>query len=183
MGCMRVSVALAIAVALVSAGAAADTPPAKPPAKPAATAPAAATPATTAASATALTGVQSVEAAWRKALLSNDLNAVVACYDKDAIFWFADTPEAKGQETIREAFGAMMHDNRFTAVSLTGGHYETNGGLSTGWGRFSLTLSAKAGATPPVIMTGRYTAVAKQAGGRWVFSVDHLSSDPGPMEQ
>src|SRR5439155_14253636 len=46
-------------------------------------------------------GARAVDEAWVKAMTGNDLNAVMACYSRDAVMWLPEAPEAKGHEAIR----------------------------------------------------------------------------------
>ena len=45
-------------------------------------------------------GVEAIDQAWRKAILANDLDAIVACYAKDAVLWLQDAAAAKEQDAI-----------------------------------------------------------------------------------
>lgn len=128
------------------------------------------------------TGAQAVDEAWLKAVGANDLDAVVACYSKDAVLWLPGAPEAKGSEAIRKTYTALLSPNTVTGVTFTNTHYETAGNLSVGWGDFSLTLAPKAGGDS-VVLSGRFTVVAKQEDGKWVYIVDHASSRPAPAPQ
>lgn len=124
-------------------------------------------------------GAESVDKAWNKAILANDLDAVVACYAADAVAWLPDEAPAKGKEAIRQAYTQMLRDNTITAANLVNTHYKTCGDLAVAWGEFTLTMSPKAGGNP-VTMTGRYSEVAKRENGRWVYAVDHASANPTP---
>ncbi len=53
--------------------------------------------ASSATSAEAPTGAQAVDEAWRKAIIANDLDAVMSNYSKDAVMWLPEAPEAKGR--------------------------------------------------------------------------------------
>jgi len=64
-------------------------------------------------------GARAVDEAWRKAVLANDLEAVVACYSKDAVMWLPDAPEAKGQEAIRNAYAGLFNANTVKEATLT----------------------------------------------------------------
>lgn len=133
-------------------------------------------------SASVSSGARAVDEAWRKAVLANDLEAVVACYSKDAVMWLPDAPEAKGQEAIRNAYAGLFNANTVKEATLTDTHYETAGNFSVGWGNFSLTLLPKSGGNP-IMMSGRFTVIAKQEDGKWVYIVDHASSPPAPPQQ
>ena len=125
------------------------------------------------------TGAKSVDAAWMKAMKANDLEAVLACYASDAVAWLPDSPEARGAKAIRAEYEGLLAANTVQDVSLIDGHYKTSGSLSTGWGRFTLTLAPKAGGAP-ILMKGRFTEVAERQHGRWVYIADHASAEPTP---
>jgi len=122
-------------------------------------------------------GARAVDEAWVKAMTGNDLNAVMACYSRDAVMWLPEAPEAKGHEAIREAYAGLLEANTVTKATLTNARYETAGRLSVGWGNFSLTLLPKSG-DKPVVMSGRFSVIAKQEGDKWVYVVDHASPHP-----
>jgi uncharacterized protein (TIGR02246 family) len=132
-----------------------------------------------AASAEGPTGAQAVDEAWRKAIIANDLDAVVANYSKDAVMWLPDAPEAKGREAIRNAYAGLLAANTVTGATFANTHYQTSGNLSVGWGNFTLTLSPKSGGSP-VSLSGRFSVIAKKEAGKWVYVVDHASAHPTP---
>ena len=124
-------------------------------------------------------GAQAVDEAWRKAITANDLNAIIAVYAEDAVMWLPDAPEAKGREAIRKSYADLLAANSVTGASLADTHYQTSGNLSVGWGNFTLTLSPKAGGNP-VTLSGRFSVIAREEGGTWVYVVDHASAHPTP---
>ena len=124
-------------------------------------------------------GAQAVDEAWRKAITANDLNAIMALYAEDAVMWLPDAPEAKGREAIRKAYADLLAANTVTGATFANTHYQTSGKLSAGWGNFTLTLSPKAGGNP-VTLSGRFSVIAKNEGGTWVYVVDHASAHPAP---
>jgi ketosteroid isomerase-like protein len=133
-----------------------------------------------AASADSATGARAVDEAWRKAILANDLDAVVSNYSNDAVMWLPDAPEARGREAIRKSYAGLLTANTVTGATFANTHYETSGNLSVGWGDFTLTLSPKAGGKP-VILSGRFSVIAKKEGHKWVYVVDHASGHPPPL--
>ena len=123
-------------------------------------------------------GSQAVDEAWTKAVLANDLEAVMACYAPDAVAWFPGDAEAKGEKAIRAAYVNLLKDT-VKEAKLSDTHYRTFGKTSVGWGHFSMTLVPKAGGAP-VTMAGRFTEVAEEKGGKWVYVADHASAEPPP---
>ena len=131
------------------------------------------------AAAAAPVGAQAVDEAWRKAITANNLDAVVAVYAEDAVMWLPDAPEAKGREAIRKAYAALLAANTVTGATFANTHYQTSGDLSVGWGDFTLTMSPKSGGDP-VTLSGRFSVIAKNERGTWVYVVDHASAHPAP---
>lgn len=128
---------------------------------------------------TALADARAVDEGWRKAIITNDLNAIVALYGEDAVMWLPDAPEAKGREAIRKSYAGLLAANTVTDASFTNTHYQTSGNLSVGWGEFTLVLAPKAGGAP-VSMAGYFSVIAKKEGDKWVYVVDHASALPAP---
>ena len=133
--------------------------------------------ASSATSAEAPTGAQAVDEAWRKAIIANDLDAVMSNYSKDAVMWLPDAPQAKGREAIRKSYAGLLAANTVTGATFANTYYRTSGNLSVGWGDFTLTLSPKSGASP-VSLSGRFSVIAKKEGRKWVYVVDHASAHP-----
>ena len=124
-------------------------------------------------------GAQAVDEAWRKAITANDLNAIIGLYAEDAVMWLPDAPEAKGREAIRKSYAGLLAANTVTGATFANTHYQTCGNLSVGWGNFTLTLSPKAGGNP-VTLSGRFSVIAREEDGTWVYVVDHASAHPTP---
>ena len=124
-------------------------------------------------------GARAADEAWRKAITANDLDGIMAVYSEDAVMWLPDAPEAKGREAIRKSYAAMLAANTVTAATIANTHYQTSGDLSVGWGDFTLALSPKNGGDP-VTLSGRFSVIARNEAGTWVYVVDHASAHPAP---
>jgi uncharacterized protein (TIGR02246 family) len=120
---------------------------------------------------------ESLDKAWNKAILANDLDALVACYATDAVAWLPDGAPAKGKDAIRQVYAGILQANTVTAATLTNTHYHTCGDMAVAWGEYTLALTPKTGGSP-VTQTGRYSEIAKKEGGKWVYAVDHASANP-----
>ena len=131
--------------------------------------------------ASAASSAKGVDAAWQKAVASNNLEALAALYAQDAVAWFPDMPEARGRDAIRATYKGLLDANTVTAAKLSDTVYRTQGSRTVGWGKFSLTLQPKAGGNP-VTMAGRFSAVYEKRGKEWVFVVDHASNEPPKPE-
>jgi ketosteroid isomerase-like protein len=127
-------------------------------------------------------GAPAVEAAWQKAVLAGDLDAIVALYADDASAWFPDAAGAHGKDAIRATYKGLLDANKITEATITDVHHKTSGDLSTGWGTFVMTLQPKAGGAP-VTMKGRFTEVVEKRGSKWLYVADHASADPIPKAE
>ena len=82
---------------------------------------------------------------------------------------------------IRKSYEGLLAANTVTAVTFANTHYETAGNLSAGWGDFTLGLSPKSGGDP-VTLSGRFSVIARNEAGTWVYVVDHASAHPASPE-
>ena len=124
-------------------------------------------------------GAESLDAAWTKAMKTNDGEAVAACYASDAVLWLPDMPEARGAKAIHDAYAHLLAEMTVENVTLSNVSYQTSGDLSTGWGHGTLTLRPKKGGDA-VVMQLRFIDVAKRVDGRWLYVADHASTEPPP---
>jgi uncharacterized protein (TIGR02246 family) len=124
-------------------------------------------------------GIEGVDEAWRQAMLANDLEAVMKTYAPDAVAWLPGSPEARGEKAIRAEYKGLLEANTVKEVIFSETGTRKAGKSEFGWGRFKMTLAPKAGG-PPLVMTGRFTELAEQRNGKWVYVVDHASADPPP---
>jgi len=129
----------------------------------------------------AQTSVQSLDAAWASAMQANDIEAVMKIYAHDAVAWFPNEKEARGDAAIRAAYQDLLSANTVLAASESDASYRRMGNVSAGWGKFSLTLQPKAGGNP-IVMSGRFSEVAERRNGHWVYIVDHASAEPALAE-
>ena len=121
------------------------------------------------------------DAAWMKAMKANDLAAVVALYAPDAVMWFPEAPEARGSEAIRKTYAGYFDAYTVADVALTNVTHQTSGDLDANWGYYRFDLRPKKGGDP-VVLEGRFVAVLKKIGGRWLLVADHASATPAPAK-
>jgi len=119
------------------------------------------------------------DAAWMKAMKANDLGAVVALYAPDAVMWFPEAPEARGADAIRKTYAGYFDAYTVADVALTNVTHQTSGDLDANWGNYMFDLRPKKGGDP-VVLKGRFVAVMKKIGGRWLLVADHASATPAP---
>lgn len=127
-------------------------------------------------------GPNTVEEAFTKAFLANDLQGVLALYAPNATLFPPDAFEAEGTTAIHDSYAGMMNQFTIQAFSLSDAHHETQGDISVGWGEWSLTMVPKAGGDP-VTMKGRFTDVSKKINGKWLYIADHASLPLPPPDQ
>ena len=124
-------------------------------------------------------GAETLDDAWARAVKAGDVEALVALYAPDAVVFPPDAMALKGRDAIRASWIALFSANTVTDARFTERSYKTSGDVSTGWGRFSMTLQPKAGGAP-MTMEGRFTEVAVKKGGKWLYAVDHASTPLPP---
>ena len=100
---------------------------------------------------------------------ANDLEAVLKTYAPDAVVWLPQVKEARGEKAIRSVYEGLLCANTVTEVVLSETGYRTMG-------------STQVGRQSSCNMTGRFTDIAEQRGGRWVYIVDHASAEPAGTE-
>jgi ketosteroid isomerase-like protein len=126
------------------------------------------------------TGTDATDAAWAKAMKANSLDDIASCYAADAVGWFPNAPEAKGQKAIRARYEGMFTGHTIKDVIFSDRHSHTHGRESTGWGKCRLmveeTSTGKITALPV-----RFTELAELQNGRWVIVCDHASFEPAPV--
>ena len=124
-------------------------------------------------------GPAALDAAWAKAFKAADVEGIMACYAPDAVDWEPGAPEAKGHDAIREGYREFFAANTVVDVSNIGTQYKVAGDLAFAWGKSSMTYVPKAtGKT--IVATGRFSSAAEKRNGKWMYIVDHASSDPAP---
>ena len=124
-------------------------------------------------------GLKGLDEAWARAANANDLEAMASLYAPDAVMYPPDGDEVRGRDAIREHYRGMFTGFTVSDAKFFNTRYETRGDISSGWGRWSITLTPKASGDA-VAVQGRFTAVAKKTGGKWLYIADHASTPPAP---
>jgi uncharacterized protein (TIGR02246 family) len=124
-------------------------------------------------------GVKAVDEAWEAAAKKGDVEAVVALYAPDAVYYPPDMFELRGTEAIRKSYADWFGAMTITAAKIDS-TYQNAGDVSVGWGTATLTMQPKAGGAAETV-TVRVTAVAKKIAGKWQYILDHASAPmPAP---
>lgn len=124
-------------------------------------------------------GAQQLDEAFTRAVLANDVEAIVALYAPDAVLYPPGAMEQRGLQAIRAGFTDFLGSYRITGFRIVDARYVTARDLSTGWGRFVLDAVPKAGGEP-VRWEGRASSVARRIRGKWLYVADHASMPAGP---
>jgi len=127
-------------------------------------------------------GLQTVDAAWVKAMLANDAAACAALYADDAVLVLPGMAAIKGKKGITDAYAGWLKDVKVTEAAVMDTHYRSAGRVSAGWGAFKVTTAPKAGGAPTTEV-GTWCAVAVEKDGIWKYVADHASDDPAPAKK
>ena len=116
---------------------------------------------------------------WHPAFLAGDADAVAACYVDDAVMIFPGGPVAQGRDAIREGYAHFFGDYTIKDMKIEELGRESHGGSVTVWGRWTLTMTPKAGGAD-IVQHGRFSELSRKVGGEWRYVFDHASDDPPP---
>jgi uncharacterized protein (TIGR02246 family) len=119
-------------------------------------------------------GVKGLDEAWVAAAKKGDVEAIVALYAPDAVYYPPDAFELRGTAAIRKSYTDWFAAMTIPEAKIESA-YTTSGDLSLGYGTATVTMQPKAGGAPQTV-TVRVTAVAKKVGGKWKYLVDHASA-------
>jgi uncharacterized protein (TIGR02246 family) len=127
-------------------------------------------------------GLQTLDDAWVKAMLSNDPAACAALYDDEAVLVLPGSGAIKGKKAILDAYTGWLKDNKVTDAAVMDAHYLSAGKVSSGWGAWKVITVPKAGGAPATEI-GTWSAVAIEKNGKWLYASDHASADPPPAKK
>ena len=127
-------------------------------------------------------GVKGLDEAWVAAAKKGDVEAIVALYAPDAVYYAPDAFEVRGTAAIRKSYADW-----FGAVTVTDAKFDStysmSGDIAVAYGTATVTMQPKGGAAQTVTL--RVTEVAKKIGGTWKYIADHASApmSPGPSSK
>src|SRR4029079_920127 len=110
-------------------------------------------------------GAKGVDEAWVRAVKAGDVDAVVALYAPDAVFYPPDAQQMHGTAEIRASYTEMLGARTINEAAIDS-KYQTSGDFAVVFGTATLTMTPKAVGSPQVF-TVRVTAVARRIGGKW----------------
>lgn len=111
------------------------------------------------------------------AFKANDADAVAACYAEDGIIWFPGGSMAQGRTAIRDGFTHYFGEFEIKDASLSQMGESASGDTRTVWGTYTITSKHKA-TQKESVEHGRFVDVQRLIDGKWLYIVDHPSSDP-----
>ena len=117
---------------------------------------------------------QALQDAFMTAMRANDVDGLAACYTADATNFPLDSMSGIGPESVRASWGGFFGAFRIIDASLSDDQLIVLGDTAIAWGLFNITAVPVEGGEP-VDMQGRYTDVAKNIDGTWLYVMDHAS--------
>ena len=117
---------------------------------------------------------EALQDAFMTALLANDADGIAACYAADATNYPLDSMSGIGPESARASWGGFFTAYRVTDARLSDDQLIVLGDTAVAWGLFNITAEPVEGGEP-VEFKGRYTDVAKNMDGSWLYVMDHAS--------
>ena len=117
---------------------------------------------------------QALQEAFMTAMRANDVDGLAACYTADATNFPLDSMSGIGPESVRASWGGFFGAFRIIDANLSDDQLIVLGDTAIAWGLFNITAVPVEGGEP-VDMQGRYTDVAKNIDGTWLYVMDHAS--------
>ncbi len=124
---------------------------------------------------------QALQDAFVAAMRAHDVEGLAACYTEDASNFTPDRLMGIGPDSARASWGGFFEQFQIISVELSEQHLEVSGNLAAAWGLVTITAQPKAGGDV-VVLRGRYTDVAKNLDGQWLYVADHASFPTPPAE-
>ncbi len=121
--------------------------------------------------------IQSPEAlqdAFVAALAANDAAAVAACYAQDALSYAMDEMAGVGPDFVRDSWSNFFSVYTIMEIGLYDTHMAISGDIAASWGLFRMLVEI-AGDGEEIELHGRFTDVAKNVNGTWLYIADHAS--------
>ncbi len=131
--------------------------------------------------ATANDSPQALQDAFMAGVITNDADAIAACYTDDAVNFTLDSMMGKGPASARQSWGNFFEAYDVDKAELSERHLEVHGDTAIAWGLFLIVATPRDGGDP-VEFRGRYMDVARNIDGRWLYVADHASMPLPPAE-
>jgi ketosteroid isomerase-like protein len=127
---------------------------------------------------------EALQEAFMAGARANDADAIADCYSADAVSYDIGTRVLHGPDAVRESWAGFFSQFRIIAIDLENTHMEKRDDLAVAWGEFTLQAEPLGGGEP-MLMQGRFTDVAENFNGHWLYTMDHASLPlpPPPEDQ
>lgn len=123
-------------------------------------------------------GISAPVQTWSRAVEAGDGDALSRMNPESTTVYPPDAMIARGTKNIVAGYLGMFA--KFNAkVQIKDAHYMQQGKLVASWGLYTLTLVPKEGGQP-IVINGRFSDLAVQAGDGWQYIVDHASLPSKP---
>jgi uncharacterized protein (TIGR02246 family) len=119
--------------------------------------------------------IRAVNRQMEQAVASRNVDAIARLYATDAVFMIPNTPAAKGQAAIREAWTGLLPPNAALSLSPTKIDIASGGELATDVGTYTFTFNGDDGR--PVTDRGKYMVHFRKVGTEWKIAHDIFNSD------
>lgn len=123
-------------------------------------------------------GISAPVQAWSRAVEAGDGAALARMNPESTVVYPPDAMIARGTKNIVAGYLGMFAKFN-TKVQIQDAHYVQQGKLVVSWGLYTLTLVPKDGGQS-IVLNGRFTDLALQAGDGWQYIVDHASLPSKP---
>ena len=126
---------------------------------------------------------QALQDQFLDSMRANDAAGIAACYAPDAVSYTVGTLVVNGPDGVKADWQKVFEDTEVTAAQLVDVHSETHGDTAVSWGEWQLTVQPRAGGEP-MQMVGRFSDVARNFDGNWLYVMDHASMPlPPPPDE
>lgn len=124
--------------------------------------------------------IRQIGGQWARHWNAGDLDAVVAFYAQDAVYFPAHHPAVHGRLAIHEYLrGPLRHGVRDLAFEVT--YIKQSGQVAWDVGTYRMNVPQSDGSTKED--RGKYLTVWKRVGPRWLIAADAWSSDLLPAHE
>lgn len=124
---------------------------------------------------------QALQDTFMAGVITNNADAIAACYTDDAVNFTLDNMVGIGPESARQSWGSFFEAFDVDKAELSETHLEVHGDTAIAWGLFMIIATPRDGGEP-VEFRGRYMDVARKIDGRWLYVADHASMPLPPAD-
>jgi uncharacterized protein (TIGR02246 family) len=120
---------------------------------------------------------------WEKAMLNNDMNAVLELYADDVISLPSYASIMRGKNEVRAHMDKEMQSGmKFTDVNFETIEVRQEGDLAIEIGTYDMSMTM-GGSAEPWSDKGKYVTVWEKQGNEWKVIIETWNTDTNPWEQ